>query len=384
MKKALQIILSVIFSLVALEGPGQKVSFRLENQVSGWLGIRAGDTLRLQAGGRYIPVVSIADSLKKDRILDAEVSCKIFGSADFKDFTFDGGEKRIRPYRLWLRYAARRLEIRAGLQKINFGSASILRPLMWFDQMDPRDPLQITDGVYGLLGRYYFPGNANIWLWSLYGNHKPRGWESLPGVRTTPEWGGRFQVPVSAGEAAISFHRREADFTRLIPPVPQPEKTSFYEEKIAFDGKWDIGPGIWIEGVAKHNDPDNGLLPEWETWLNAGLDYTIPVGNGVTLTTEHLRYHRKATPLLRGEEMNYSVLTGNYPFGMLNSAMALVYYDWKNNHWYRFISLKREYDYWSFFLMAFWNPENVSLYGSGSEKNLFSGKGFQLMAVVNF
>jgi hypothetical protein len=71
---------------------------------------------------------------------------------DFNSFSSNGD---IKPYRLWARYSTSQLEIRAGLQKINFGSANILRPLMWFDQMDPRDPLQLTDGVWGILGRYY-------------------------------------------------------------------------------------------------------------------------------------------------------------------------------------------------------------------------------------
>ena len=66
-----------------------------------------------------------------------------------------------------------KLHIEPGLQKINFGSATMLRPLMWFDQVDPRDPLQLTDGVWGVLGRYYFLNNANIWLWGLYGNKNP-------------------------------------------------------------------------------------------------------------------------------------------------------------------------------------------------------------------
>lgn len=51
-------------------------------------------------------------------------------------------------------------ELRLGLQKINFGSAQLFRPLMWFDKMDPRDPLQMTDGVWGALYRYYFRNNG--------------------------------------------------------------------------------------------------------------------------------------------------------------------------------------------------------------------------------
>jgi len=56
---------------------------------------------------------------------------------------------------MWIRLSTKQFELRAGLQKINFGSATLLRPLMWFDKIDPRDPLQLTDGVYALLARYY-------------------------------------------------------------------------------------------------------------------------------------------------------------------------------------------------------------------------------------
>ena len=86
--------------------------------------------------------------------------------------------------------------VRGGLQKINFGSANLLRPLMWFDQIDPRDPLQLTDGVWGILGRYYFLNNANIWVWGLIGNDQRKGWEVIPSVKNKPEFGFRVQMPI--------------------------------------------------------------------------------------------------------------------------------------------------------------------------------------------
>ncbi|GAI27146.1 unnamed protein product, partial [marine sediment metagenome] len=59
---------------------------------------------------------------------------------------------------------------------------------MWFDRIDPRDPLQLTDGVYGLLLRQYFLNNANIWVWGLYGNDDLRGWEYLPSEAKSVEF----------------------------------------------------------------------------------------------------------------------------------------------------------------------------------------------------
>ena len=87
---------------------------------------------------------------------------------------------------------------------------------MWFDRIDPRDPLQLTDGVWALLLRYFFLNNANIWLWGLYGNDDVKGWEFLPTVKDDIEFGGRIQVPVPLGELGLSYHHRRADVNRGI------------------------------------------------------------------------------------------------------------------------------------------------------------------------
>ena len=54
-----------------------------------------------------------------------------------------------------------------------------------------------------------------------------------------------------------------------------------------------------------------------------------------------------------------------------------------NKSFYRFLSWQRTYDRWSFYLMAFWNPENIAIYRNPEGNNLFAGKGFQIMIVFN-
>jgi hypothetical protein len=81
--------------------------------------------------------------------------------------------------------------------------------------MDPRDPLQLTDGVWGVLGRYYFLNNSNIWLWALHGNKELKGWESTKTLNSAPEIGGRIQHPAGRGEIAISYHYRKIDGTTI-------------------------------------------------------------------------------------------------------------------------------------------------------------------------
>jgi hypothetical protein len=381
----LNLSLLILFWLTMMIQPlsAQKTSVRFENQLSTWTSLNFSDPLQFQFGARYIPAFSIAHDLKKDRKIDAELSANTFASFFFKGDKYDGLEKSFKPYRAWVRYSTPRLEIRAGLQKINFGSASILRPLMWFDKMDSRDPLQLTDGVYSLLGRYYFQNNANIWLWALYGNENAKGWEIAATKDKSPEFGGRFQFPVPRGEAAISFNRRMADFKALYPPVPDPGDQFFPEEKIALDGKFDLGVGLSLEYVLKHNDPDNGILKEWETQMNIGLDYTFSIGNGINLATEYFRYENRADWKEKAVDNNYSVLTANYPINLMNTVSAMIYYNWDEKEWYRMVSIQRKYDFWSFYLIAFWNPDTFSLYGPSAGRNLFAGKGIQIMAVIN-
>jgi hypothetical protein len=375
----------ILFFQIASSGVfGQKFHADFKNQVSLWSTLNYVDKTNSQLGARYIPALSLSDSLKNGRLIDAELSVNAYGDLLFSGSKFDSSSADISLYRFWVRYSGPHFEIRLGLQKINFGSATILRPLMWFDRMDYRDPLQLTNGIYGALGRYYFQGNINIWLWLLYGENKVKGWEVAPTLGKTPEYGGRLQIPVSKGEMGLSFHHREADFTPFYSYTPHSGSTHYPENRIGLDGKWDLGPGLWYEYVIKKNDPDNGVLGEWETYFNVGLDYTFNLGNGMNMTTEFFRYNNKESWQGENKDNNFSALALNYPFGLLNRVSGAVYYNYTKKEWYRFINLERSYDYWSFYLMLFWNPERFYLYSTSNDRNLLSGKGIQIMAVANF
>ncbi|MFZ2339285.1 MAG: hypothetical protein WAW07_06110 [Bacteroidales bacterium] len=151
---------------------------KIIGQASAWINGNQNNDFSFASGIRYIPSAYYGVKTGGNKLIDFEASANLFGSIITGSSRGTSAEARIKPYRLWARYSSDQFELRLGLQKINFGSASMLRPLMWFDQMDPRDPLRLTDGVWGLLGRYYFLNNANIWLWGLYGNHDPRAWET--------------------------------------------------------------------------------------------------------------------------------------------------------------------------------------------------------------
>lgn len=362
---------------------GQKWNLNFQNQVSIWGNLNFSDPLKYQLGARYIPALSPSLVFKNNHKLDAEISVNTYGNLLFSGSDYDTVNYDFKMYRFWLRYSTSRLELRAGLQKINFGSATILRPLMWFDKMDFRDPLQLTDGVYAFLGRYYFLNNVNIWLWTLYGNDEIKGWESAPSVRKVPEYGGRFQLPVPAGELALSYHHRMADFTELYKAIPGVTETQFSENRLALDGKWDLGVGIWFELVGKLNDQDNTLISKWETYSNIGLDYTFPLGNGLNIITEYFRYANIPEEDQVKSKSNLSLAALSYPFLISHTMSFVVYYDWDQKNWYRFLNMQLKYDYLSFYFMAFWNPEKASFYSGESAGNIYTGKGIQLMMVID-
>lgn len=163
-------------------------------------------------GGRYIPELSYAIPVDSTKKIDFFASVNISGSANFRSLDALNSVGSIDPYRIWARFSGDQFEVRIGLQKIDFGVATVLRPLQWFNQVDPRDPLAITNGVYAALGRYYFLNNANIWLWTLYGNKVPKGYEVLKTSRRAPEIGGRIQYPIPKGELGLSYHHRQASY----------------------------------------------------------------------------------------------------------------------------------------------------------------------------
>jgi hypothetical protein len=357
--------------------------FKFKGQIDGYAGLDLANPVQTQTGARFLPTLSLGKNLKNNLKFDSEISLDSYLDYHFTGSNNDASDSKIKPYRLWIRLSTERFELRAGLQKINFGSASMLRPLMWFDHIDPRDPLQLTDGVYGLLGRYYFQNNANAWLWVLWGNDKTKGWETVPTVKKDPEFGGRMQFPVPKGEVAVSYHHRTADLAGIINPSEIHGSASYPEDKIGLDGKWDVGPGIWAEYSLAHSTLDSAYFRTWTKLFTLGIDYTFGVGNGLYAASEFFRYSSASGIFDTGMNQTFSSLTVNYPLG-INKIGSIIYYNWTDKTWYRFINLQRQSDNWTYYLFIFWNPEKFAIYNNISGNNMFSGKGIQIMAVYNF
>ncbi len=381
------LIVSFVLFFAALiccfpQSNGSKASDSL--RISGQLSLRAGYNqdadLPIVTGGRYIPSANYSIMFPGRKLLDIEASANIYGTYSFSLYEKSSSDYSISPYRMWIRYSSEQLELRAGLQKINFGSASLLRPLMWFDQMDSRDPLNLTDGVWGLLLRYYFLNNTNIWLWGLYGNDNPRGFELIPANRDIPELGGRIQMPVPRGEAAISYHHRKADNREMM--IFSDQYAEIPENRLGFDAKWDLKAGVWIEGSWTRKGKNLGQFTNQEI-LNAGVDYTFGIGNGLYIAYEHLLTSWDEKPFAFENRISFSLFTLNYPAGLFDKLGAIVYYNWTDKKIYNFVSWQRQFDKIMFYLMLYWNPETGQLPAQTGSENLYAGKGVQLMFVFN-
>jgi hypothetical protein len=354
------------------------LEYDVRGQLSGWTVESLYDNQWENTTGiRYIPTLSIRLPLKGNAELDTEISVNGYWTSDEND---EDNQADMDIYRLWLRLSSSQYEIRAGLQKIDFGSAVLLRPLMWFDRVDPRDPLRLTEGVYALLGRYYFLNNTNIWVWGLVGNDETKGWEDAASHEERPEYGGRVQTALGNGEIAFAYHHREVDTADI--NAENEARDSLAENRFALDGKWDMGVGLWFEGVLIHQDLDSTSLP-YRKFLNIGLDYTFDIVNGLTIIGENLWLAASEDLTDPGEAVAYSAASLAYPLGILDSVSAIAFYEWDNQDIYRYISWERRYDNWRFYVMGFWNPETLQIYENEDTGALFAGQGVQALIVFN-
>ncbi len=320
-----------------------------------------------QVGVRYLPEMTVRRPGSPAVAVEVSANVNAVGTTQPS-----GGDVSARLYRAALRVAGDRWEMGAGLQKIAFGSALLLRPLMWFDSLDPRDPMHLTDGVTGLTGRYVFQDNTNIQIWALMGKNERRGFELTPSAQGSGEFGGRLQRPVPRGELALSVHRRK------LGPSAAPR---IAENRFAADGKWDLGFGLWFEAALIRPEKTFALIGE-QRLLSVGVDYTFGIGNGLHLSAERLTSSAEfSTTVSRGR---FFAVQADYPLSIWDQLFALLFIDEVSSDLFQFYSWQRSYDRALFRISVFGVPRQAALPFTGSEgARAFLGNGVQLMIILN-
>lgn len=373
----LALLLQII--LVIRLGAQTQTNLSFTGQASAAGSWSPNNTLDFFAGARYIPNLNYGIQLKEGRALDFEAAANFSGSLLGHPFDTLSAKGDISPYRLWARYTSKQFELRVGLQKIDFGSSTLLRPLQWFNQIDPRDPLQLTNGVYGLLAKYYFQNNANIWLWGLYGNPQQRGYDLTKTYNEHPELGGRFQYPTPNGEIALSYHHRTADSRNLLgPAAPQ----IIPEDRFGLDGKWDLTVGLWFEATHVLKSKNIGLFTN-QTLLNVGLDYTFGIGSGLHVVAEHLLSATDQNAFQFKQTSHVSAGSLSYPLGLWDTVSGMAYYSWSAETITFFLNYQHQFKRITGYLMASYNPDTQQGIIQNELVNQFSGPSIRLMLVYN-
>lgn len=350
-------------------------------QLSSWGFLRRSESAGLSdhAGIRYIPWFA-RNLFEESRYqVDMELSWDLFAEISENGNPEKPIRSELSPYRGWIRFSTNRLESRLGLQKISFGQAKLLRSLMWFDRLDPRDPLQLADGVYGLRVRYDLENNANAWLWALYGNTGTKGWEGVRTRKNTPEYGARLQYPLRKGEMALTVHHRSLD------PSDIPDHTGVkpvQENRVGLDGAWDMGVGLWFETALIHSAFDNSEL-HWQSFFTLGADYTFPVGNGLHVMVENLLVTIGDSPFDTGHSVGLSGFTAFYPLGIMDQVSLFGFYNWGLQLPLYYLSWQRTYDNWIVYSGLFWTSPRNDLGEINRSLAAFGEKGIMLMIIFN-
>jgi hypothetical protein len=275
--------------------------------------------------------------------LDIGLELSTQSSATYmRDNHFSNTDIKSDFYRYLLKLESPQTELRAGLQRLNFGSAQILRPLQWFDSLVPLDALEQTSGVEALLLRHYFPNNSNLWLWGMLADSKLKGNELVLGKADTPELGGRYQFSNPLGESALSFHSRE-----LSGDMEREYRFGLDHRLDSFIGAWFEASGSYLgkQGSAATNTDSDYILRSSAT---IGADYTVGIGNGLALTTEHMSMMQgENAPDKLHSMATMSTIMASYPLGLLDNAMLIGLWNWTDDTGSINVIWRRVYDYLS-------------------------------------
>ncbi len=365
-------LITSILLILLLRGMTLAVPFLGELSVSGSaIGTKNDEMVMIT---RYLPAIEYQSSLSPSWDYDLEVRYQIQWGGQLD--TLGSVGMITEPYRVALNLQSINSEYIIGLQKINFGPARLLRSLMWFDSVNPTDPLQLTSGVTGISAKFYYEFGWSSQAWLLL-PADPIGWEGFPDKDGTFETGGRISVPNDLGQLGISTHWRIADASSFSPDDPD-----LYEGRIGLDGFWDMGIGLWFESVYKNQQfTDSQFLQQLQSTV--GADYTFWVGNGILLTTEHMLINIWDSPVVEDTNRLISTIMTSYSPSMFDQFSLMLFMDWETETPLAYLSWGQTYDSFRFTLGAFYTDTASQQESNTGFSSDFSGKGIQLTVAYN-
>ncbi len=231
----------------------------------------AQDSLRVI--GSWQPTFSASYKPKQEIELQTEYSFVAQTKFIWGDINEIERSFSFKHYRYWLFAGLPQSSVRLGLQRLSLGSAQILRPLQWFDRIDPLDKSEETEGVKAALFKHNWLNNSNLWVWTVWGEDRVKGNELFASRDNSLEFGGRYQLPNPLGETAISYHQRELPLGK--------------EFRLGLDHRYDGAIGAWIE--ASGSKFDSSIPPAaYSSGATICWDFTLGIANGLAFTNENM------------------------------------------------------------------------------------------------
>lgn len=349
-EKVNKAILILCILLVALQCYG--FDWNLNNQFTSTTTLYDDFTI-LESSLNYIPEVDVNIFQIHNNSVDSKFAYDLnFTYTSKKDNNIKVTDKL---YRCWLRFSTLQSEFRIGLQKLNFGPARILRALQWFDNIDPTDPTQTTEGEKAILGRYYFLNNANIWLWGIWGEKNETSVINFFREKDNLEFGGRIQYPFQFCETALTYHHQGN------------ENNLGEENRFGFDARWDFAMGFWTEFVVSQFTKSP---MKYSREITLGTDYTFSYKNGIYILAEYNKYSAMATKFFQETESTDMIaMSLSYPINLFDNLSSILTYDIDGNDIYSNLTYQRTYDYFSLYLTVFFNPKKSSMNASRQNGN---------------
>lgn len=325
------------------QNKAQGQSWDFSGEVTGYLGQTFGDQNASLYGGRYLPKLVLDTELSGPYRFEAEMTPYLAYSAQNSTSGTSTSETKTRFHRAWVRVYDESLGARLGVQEIKFGPAKILRSLQWFDTLDYRDPTGFTEGVEGLLVRQYYGNNSNVWGWALVNSKNQQyGQAVFAPSKGQPQVGGRMEMQVGPGEAAVSFNHSQVNLW---------DNTSVPENRLGLEFHQDLGVGFWGEGALSQRS-NTGLQPSLDFLGTLGLDYTFANLGGLYVLVEQ-QGHKIGTT---GE--GFARSRGAYSGGLPLSAQEQVratYLESNNGDQSLQFDYRFATDTWVFGLVGSWN-----------------------------
>ena len=243
-------------------------------------------------------------------------------------------------YRAWISADYHANSVRIGLQRLNFGTASLIRPMQWFDRLNPLDKSEETEGVKAIVTNFNLGAVSRLQIWTVLGEDRPKGNESFASKEDAIEPGARLELPLGRIQTGLAYHTRKLEQTALVPDSR--------EHRLGLDLRWDGLFGLWLESSASLFDHAVfSPIPELNLSYGMGADYTFGVGNGLYLRQETALFHSSPADLsaLKNQKVITAVM-GTYPLGLLDQAQVLCSADWKAQDFSAGMLFSRYYDYW--------------------------------------